>query len=101
MSGGCFWDEGGRCPGLYKDGQPSRDTPGKNNRDGGHKGAGWGTHNTALTVSGDQILVARGDGEFYRFGWKPGDIDSVRVENRLGDGQEEDSEKGGDELFDG
>ena len=75
---GCFWDEGGRCLGLYKDGRPAREAPGKNNRDGGHKGAGWGTHNTALTVVGDQILVASGDGEFYRFGWKPGDIDSVR-----------------------
>jgi hypothetical protein len=75
---GCFWDEGGRCLGLYKDGRPANMAPGKNNRGGGHKGAGWGTHSSALTVSGDQILVASGDGEFYRFGWKPGDIDSVR-----------------------
>ncbi len=75
---GCYWDEGGRCLGLYKDGRPAREAPGKNNRGGGHKGGGWGTHNTALTVVGDQILVASGDGEFYRFGWKPGDIDSVR-----------------------
>ena len=75
---GCFWDEGGRCLGHYKDGRPANHAPGKNNRGGGHKGAGWGTHNTALTVVGDQILVASGDGEFYRFGWKPGDIDSVR-----------------------
>ena len=75
---GAFWDEGGRCLGLYKDGRPARSAPGKNNREGGHKGAGWGTHNTALTVSGDQILLASGDGELYRFGWKPGDIDSVR-----------------------
>ncbi len=75
---GAFWDEGGRCLGLYKDGKPARSAPGKNNRDGGHKGAGWGTHNTAMTVVGGQILVASGDGEFYRFGWKLGDIDSVR-----------------------
>ncbi len=75
---GSFWDEGGRCLGLYKDGRPANQATGKNNRGGGHKGCGWGTHNTALTVIGDQILVASGDGEFYRFGWKPGDIDSVR-----------------------
>ena len=39
---GCFWDEGGRCLGLYKDGRPANQAPGKNNRGGGHKGPGVG-----------------------------------------------------------
>lgn len=75
---GCDWDEGGRCLALYKDGRPNGACLGKNDRKGGHHNGGWGTSNSALTVVGDEILCASNDGEFYRFGWKPGDIDSAR-----------------------
>ncbi len=75
---GCEWDEGGRCLGLYKDGQTNLSCLGKNDRHGGHKGGGWGTGSSAMTVVGDQILCASVDGEFFRFGWKPGDIDSAK-----------------------
>jgi len=75
---GCEWDEGGRSLGLYKDGRTNNSCLGKNDRQGGHKGCGWGTGNSDMTVVGDQILCASVDGEFFRFGWKPGDIDSAR-----------------------
>ena len=31
-----------------------------------------------MTVVGNEILCASNDGEFYRFGWIPGDIESPR-----------------------
>ena len=64
---GAPWEEGGRCIGIYKDGTVNRSTLGKNNRGGGHRTCGWGTANTAMTVTADQILLASNDGEFYRF----------------------------------
>ena len=75
---GSEWDEGGRCLGLYKDGKPNGACLGKNDRQGGHRNGGWGTSNSAMTVVGNEILCASNDGEFYRFGWTPGDIDSAR-----------------------
>jgi len=75
---GSRWDEGGRCVGLYKDGMVMRTCLGKNDRAGGHRAGGWGTSNEAITVIDDQILLASADGEFYRFSWRPGDIESAR-----------------------
>lgn len=75
---GCDWDEGGRCLGLYKDGRPSGAALGKNDRQGGHRNCGWGTSTSAMTVVGNEIRCASNDGEFYRFGWTPGDIESSR-----------------------
>ena len=75
---GTVWDEGGRSIGLYKDGTVNRSCLGKKNRGGGHHNGGWGTSNQAMTVSGDEILLASADGEFFRFSWKVGDIDSAR-----------------------
>jgi len=75
---GCDWDEGGRCLGLYKDGRPSGAALGKNDRKGGHRNGGWGTSTSAMTMVGNEILCASNDGEFYRFGWTPGDIESPR-----------------------
>mgnify|MGYP005839903129 FL=1 len=74
---GSHWDEGGRSIGLYKDGTVNRSCLGKNDRKGGHRSGGWGTSNQAMTVSGDEILLASTDGELYRFSWKPGDIESA------------------------
>lgn len=75
---GCDWDEGGRCLGLYKDATPNGACLGKNNRGGGHRNGGWGTSTSAMTVSGNEILCASNDGEFFRFSWTPGDIESAR-----------------------
>ncbi|MCL4788913.1 MAG: hypothetical protein KJ070_19315 [Verrucomicrobia bacterium] len=75
---GSRWDEGGRCIGLYKDGSVNCLCLGKNDRKGGHRAGGWGTSTEAVAVDGEQILLASADGEFYRFAWRPGDIDSAR-----------------------
>ena len=75
---GNIWDEGGRCIGIYKNGSVNRSCLGKNNRGGGHRNWAWGTGNQAMTVDGDEILLASADGEFYRFSWKAGDIESAR-----------------------
>jgi hypothetical protein len=82
----CDWDEGGRCLGLYKDGRPSGMALGKNNRRGGHRNGGWGTSSSAITVAGDEILCASNDGEFYRFRWTPGDIESPRFRDSFTNG---------------
>lgn len=74
---GCDWDEGGRCLGLYKDGRPCGAALGKKDRQGGHRNGGWGTSTSAIAVVQDEILCASNDGEFYRFQWKPGDIESA------------------------
>lgn len=78
---GSEWDEGGRCLGLYKDGRPNGACLGKNDRAGGHRNCGWGTSTAAMTVVGNEILCASNDGEFYRFGWTPGKIDSAHYQN--------------------
>ncbi len=83
---GCDCDEGGRCLGLYKDGRPSGAALGQNDRKGGHRNGGWGTSTSAMTVVGNEILCASNDGEFYRFGWTPGDIESPRFHDSFANG---------------
>ena len=75
---GCEWDEGGRCLGLYKNGKPNDVCLGKNDRLGGHRNCGWGTSTAEMTVVGNEILCASNDGEFYRFSWTAGEVDSAR-----------------------
>ena len=71
---GCYWDEGGRCLGLYKDGRPSGAALGKNDRKGGHRNGGWGTSTSAMTAVGNEILcnyainaMKRKNGEYILF----------------------------------
>ncbi len=80
------WDEGGRCLGIYKDGRPNGAALGKNDRKGGHHNAGWGTSSSAMTVVGNEILCASNDGEFFRFDWTPGDLESPRFRDSFVNG---------------
>ncbi len=75
--GASYWDEAGRCSGLYRDGQVNIKLLQQYNGKGGHKAWGWGTAGQAVAFAGEQILIVNDEGDLMRFGWKPGDLDSA------------------------
>lgn len=81
-----YWDEAGRCLGLYAaDGsRTGRHTIKQYDGKGGHKAWGWGMAGSACAVAGDAIFAANDKpGQLMRFTWTAGDVDSVRFEREV------------------
>ena len=72
-----WWDEQGRCIGLYnKEGRTHRTVFGQYNRKGGHNCWGYGTANKAAALDGTHIYCVNADKQLLRFDWKPGEVES-------------------------
>lgn len=83
-----FWDEQGRCIGLYKDGRTHRTLLGQYNRIGGHKCWGYGTGNKASALDGKIIYCINDDKQLLRFDWTPGNLESHVYRDQVEVGKE-------------
>ncbi|RMD75400.1 MAG: hypothetical protein D6820_14810, partial [Lentisphaerae bacterium] len=64
------WDEGGRCTGLYADGDCNRELIGQYNCQGGHKAWGYGTAGKAIALNGNEFFIVNTEGDLLRFRWQ-------------------------------
>ena len=84
-----FWDEQGRCIGLYKDGRTHRTLLGQYNRKGGHKCWGYGTGNKASALDGKIIYCINDDKQLLRFDWTPVNLESHVYRDQVEVGKEQ------------
>ena len=61
------WDEGGRCTGIYKNGDIVGPMLKQFDGKGGHKAWGWGTANQAVAIDAERIYVINTEGGLLRF----------------------------------
>ena len=61
------WDEGGRCAGIYKDGEVMPATLKQFDGKGGHKAWGWGTAGHGVAIDDTRIYLINTAGELLRF----------------------------------
>ena len=61
------WDEGGRCAGIYKDGEVMPTMLKQFDGNGGHKAWGWGTATHGIAIDATRIYLINTAGELLRF----------------------------------
>ncbi len=61
------WDEGGRCAGVYKNGEVMATMLKQFDGKGGHKAWGWGTATHGVAIDATRIYLINTEGELLRF----------------------------------